>query len=136
LRRSLMQYNHNKDQVQVVVTLEDGISETHVGADTAHVDSNTRALYVMAGANIVTVYAHGYWQSAVTAGRTTHSRPAYRLRGSRRWFRCVPLMRLMLSLSAGRNSPPTDTNRWTHSRLSAFMLVSTREAGSYDFPYV
>ena len=62
-----MQYNHNKDQVQVVVTLEDGISETHVGADTAHVDSNTRALYVMAGANIVAVYAHGYWQSAVTA---------------------------------------------------------------------
>src|SRR5699024_7208810 len=130
-----MQYNHNKAQVQVVVTLEDGISETHVGADTAHVDSNTRALYVMAGANIVAVYAHGYWQSAVTACRTTHSRACMWIRGSRRCFRCVPLMRLMLSLSAGRNSPPTGTNRWTRSRSSPLRPANTRKAGSYEFPY-
>lgn len=61
-----MQYNHDKAQVQVVVTLEDGMSETHVGADKARIDPNTSALYVMAGANEVAVYAHGHWQSAVT----------------------------------------------------------------------
>ena len=63
----MTQYNHNKDEVQVVVTLEDGISETHVGADKAHIDPNTSALYVTAGTNTVAVYAHGHWQSAVTA---------------------------------------------------------------------
>ena len=62
-----MQYNHNNDEVQVVVTLEDGIIETHVGADKAHIDPNTSALYVTAGTNKVAVYAHGHWQSAVTA---------------------------------------------------------------------
>ena len=62
-----MQYNHDKAQVQVVVTLEDGMSETHVGADKARIDPNTSALYVMAGTNTVAVYAHGHWQSAVTA---------------------------------------------------------------------
>ena len=62
----MTQYNHNKAQVQVVVTLEDGMSETHVGADNAHIDPNTSALYVTAGTNTVAVYAHGHWQSAVT----------------------------------------------------------------------
>lgn len=66
-----MQYNHNKDQVQVIVTLGDGRSDTHVGANKAHIDPNTSCLYVKINDGIVAAYAPGVWESAVThAGET------------------------------------------------------------------